>query len=89
MLNEKDYPVFFYFMESYMCDYIDYYEQAKEFKKHSSKKKCEELHKEIENLKTQDTCDIQAFIKRKFGRGLKQKEICNTFDTILNGLESK
>ena len=35
MLNEKDYPVFFYFMESYMCDYIDYYEQAKEFKKHS------------------------------------------------------
>ncbi len=89
MFNEKDHPVFFYFMESYMCDHIDHYEQAKELKNTFQKKKCDELHKEIENLKAQDTCDIQAFIKRKFGRGLKQKEICNTFDALLNGLESK
>lgn len=48
-----------------------------------------ELKAEILKLKKKDPWEVQAFIGREFGVGIKQKNVPATFDTILNIIEQK
>ncbi len=90
MFERKDYPVFSYFMETYMSDfYYTYTENAYFFKEAASKEKCMKLKTEISELKEKEPWEVQAFMSREFGVKIKQKSVSETFDTIANVLGNK
>lgn len=87
MLDRKDYPVFSYFMETYMSDfYYTYIENAYFFREAASEEKCMNLKAEISELKEKEPWEVQAFMSREFGVGIKQKSVSETLDTIINAL---
>ena len=88
LLERKDYPVFSYFMEL-IGAYGTYIDTAFFFKEAANKKRRMELKAEILKLKKKDPWEVQAFIGREFGLGIKQKNVPATFDTILNIIEQK
>lgn len=88
MLERKNYPVFSYFMETYMSDfYYTYTENAYFFREAATKEKCMKLKAEILELKEKEPWEVQAFMKRWVA--VKQKNVSTVLDTILNGLENK
>ena len=90
MIERKDYPVFSYFMEAYMSDYYyTFTENAYFFREAATKEKCMKLKAEILALKEKEPWEIQAFLHRERFAGIKQKEISEFFDAILNALGNK
>lgn len=90
MLKRKDYPLFSYFMETYMSDfYYTYTENAYFFREAAAKEKCMKLKAEISELKEKEPWEVQAFMSREFGIGIKQKSVSETLDTIINALGGK
>ena len=90
MIERKDYPVFSYFMEAYMSDYYyTYTENAYFFKEAATKEKRIKLKAEILELKEKEPWEVQAFLHRERFAGIKQKEISEFFDAILNALGNK
>lgn len=89
MINEDNFPTFKYFMQAYMGDFSNFFEQAKEFKRSERIPKTKILKNEVINLRDKkEAWEIQAFMNRKYGVRLTQKEVPDIIDEIIKGLES-
>lgn len=89
MINENDFPEFKYFMEAYIADHADFFEQAYEFSKSESKGTVNTLKNEVMNLSSKkEVWEVQSFLIREYGIRIKQKEVPVIFEEILKGLGS-
>lgn len=69
--------------------YYTYTENAYFFREAAAKEKCMKLKAEISELKEKEPWEVQAFMSREFGIGIKQKSVSETLDTIINALGGK
>lgn len=77
-------------MKTYMSDfYYTYTENAYFFREAATKEKCMKLKAEISELKEKEPWEVQAFMSKEFGIGVKQKGVSEILDTIINALGNK
>ncbi len=86
-MNEDNFPVFTYFLKSYIPMEKPCSELMAEFKLEPNRLQIE-LKKEIIKLKEMDVCDIQAYMTRKTHIRMRQKQIIEFLNDIINGLDS-
>lgn len=89
MINENDFPKFKYFMEAYIADHADFFEQAYKFSKSESIRIINKLKNEVMDLSSKkEVWEVQSFLIRKYGIRIRQKEVPIIFEEILKGLGS-
>lgn len=69
--------------------YYSYTENAYFFREAAAKEKRMKLKAEISELKEKEPWEVQAFMSKEFGVGIKQKSVSETLDTIINALGGK
>lgn len=85
MINEQNFPAFDYFMSGYMCEDSDHAEQLEEFILSEPKESVNDLAEEAARLMKYDEYELQAFIKRSFGRKIDANSIKGFLKDIMLG----